>query len=110
MTVSQNLQTRYKVSWTSAFGAAAHSFRFKRDRGGLYLPIICYIWTDPRDGFWLPALHLLDGRAVAIGAHCSPDSPPLSTEMQGRQVLPTSAENSTQTSNILERIILEWTW
>ncbi|MEQ2234532.1 hypothetical protein ILYODFUR_032650, partial [Ilyodon furcidens] len=98
MTVSHNLQTRYKVPWTSAFGAVAHTFRIKRERGGLYLPIICYIWTDPKDGFWLPALHLLDGRAVAIGTHGSPDSPPRGTEVQGSTVSTTTAASCTQSS------------
>ncbi|MEQ2194628.1 hypothetical protein XENOCAPTIV_000657, partial [Xenoophorus captivus] len=98
MTVSQNLQTRYKVVWTSPFGAAPHTFRIKREWGGLYLPIISYIWQDPQDGFWLPALHLLDGRAVAIGTHGSPDSSPRVTEVQGCQVSTTTAECGTQTS------------
>ncbi|MEQ2206956.1 hypothetical protein XENOCAPTIV_005286 [Xenoophorus captivus] len=90
--------TRYKVVWTSAFGAAPHTFRIKRERGGLYLPIINYIWQDPQDGFWLPALHLLDGRALAIGTHGSPDSPPRVTDVQGCQVSTTIAECGTQTS------------
>ncbi|MEQ2240959.1 hypothetical protein ILYODFUR_020433 [Ilyodon furcidens] len=96
MTMSQNIQTRYQVIWTSAFGAAAHTFRIKKWQGGLYLPIISSIWGDPTDGFWLPALHLLDGRVVAIGAHGSPD--PRATEVQGHQVSTTTAESSTQTS------------
>ncbi|MEQ2257583.1 hypothetical protein ILYODFUR_036220 [Ilyodon furcidens] len=98
MTMSQNLHARYKVTWTSAFGAAAHTFRIKTQQGGMYLPIISYIWRDPKDGFWLPTLHLLDGRVVAIGAHGSPDSPPRGTEVQGCQVSITTAESSTQTS------------
>ncbi|MEQ2192819.1 hypothetical protein XENOCAPTIV_017811, partial [Xenoophorus captivus] len=98
MTMSQNLQTRYKVTWTSAFGAAAHTFRIKTQQGGMYLPIISYIWRYPKDGFWLPTLHLLDERVVAIDAHGSPDSPPRGTEVQGCQVSTTTAESSTQTS------------
>ncbi|MEQ2162962.1 hypothetical protein GOODEAATRI_025355 [Goodea atripinnis] len=49
MTMSQTLQTRYKVTWTSAFGAAAHTFRIKTQQGGMYLPIISYVWEDPKD-------------------------------------------------------------
>ncbi|MEQ2213444.1 hypothetical protein XENOCAPTIV_015130, partial [Xenoophorus captivus] len=98
MTMSQNFQTRYKVTWTSAFGAAAHTFRIKTQQGGIYLPIISYIWEDPKDRFWLPTLHLLDGRVVAIGAHSSPDSPPQGTDVKGCQVSITTAEGSTQTS------------
>ncbi|MEQ2193654.1 hypothetical protein XENOCAPTIV_008139 [Xenoophorus captivus] len=98
MTMSQNLQTGYKVTWTSAFGAATHTFRIKTQQGGMYLPIISYNWEDPKDGFWLPTLHLLDGRVVAIGAHSSPDSPPQGTDVKGCQVSITTAEGSTQTS------------
>ncbi|MEQ2219604.1 hypothetical protein XENOCAPTIV_020696 [Xenoophorus captivus] len=98
MTMSQTLQTRYKVTWTLAFGAAAHTFRIKTQQGGMYLPIISYIWEDPKDGFWLPTLHLLDGRVVAIGTHSSPDSPPQGTDVKGCQVAITPAEGSTQTS------------
>ncbi|MEQ2199049.1 hypothetical protein XENOCAPTIV_023670 [Xenoophorus captivus] len=98
MTMSQTLQTRYKVTWTSAFGAAAHTFRIKTQQGGMYLPIISYIWEDPKDGFWLPTLHLLDGRVVAVGTHSSPDSPPPGTDVKGCQVSITTAEGSTQTS------------
>ncbi|MEQ2213754.1 hypothetical protein XENOCAPTIV_020362 [Xenoophorus captivus] len=90
--------THYKVIWTSAFGAAARTFKIRPWQGGLYLPIISYIWRDPTDGFWLPTLHLLDGRVVAIGAHGSPDSPPQVTEVQVRQVSTTTTESSTQTS------------
>ncbi|MEQ2160516.1 hypothetical protein GOODEAATRI_034664 [Goodea atripinnis] len=64
----------------------------------MYLPIISYIWRDPKDGFWLPTLHLLDGRVVSIGTHGSPDSPPQGTEVQGCQVSITTAESSAQTS------------
>ncbi|MEQ2202214.1 hypothetical protein XENOCAPTIV_027755, partial [Xenoophorus captivus] len=98
MTLSQDLQTRYQVIWTSAFGAAARTFKIRPWQGGLYLPIISYIWRDPTDGFWLPTLHLLDGRVVAIGAHGSPDSPPRVTVVQVRQVSTTTTESSTQTS------------
>ncbi|KAK5621628.1 hypothetical protein CRENBAI_023893 [Crenichthys baileyi] len=98
MTTSQTLQTRYKVTWTSAFGAAAHTFRIKTQEGGMYLPIISYVWEDPKDRFWLPTLHLLDGRVVAVGTHSSPDSPPPGTDVKGCQVSITTAESSTQTS------------
>ncbi|MEQ2198816.1 hypothetical protein XENOCAPTIV_018909, partial [Xenoophorus captivus] len=98
ITMSQNLQAQYKVTWTSAFGAAAHTFKIKTQQGGMYLPIISYIWEDPKDGFWLPTLHLLDGRVVAIGAHGSPDLPPQGTEVKECQVSNTTAEGSTQTS------------
>ncbi|MEQ2202089.1 hypothetical protein XENOCAPTIV_024021 [Xenoophorus captivus] len=91
-------RTRCQVIWTSAFGAAARTFKIRPWQGGLYLPIISYIWRDPTDGFWLPTLHLLDGRVVAIGAHGSPDSPPRVTEVQVRQVSTTTTESSTQTS------------
>ncbi|MEQ2214021.1 hypothetical protein XENOCAPTIV_026228 [Xenoophorus captivus] len=98
MTMSHNLQMRYQVVWTSAFGAAANTFRIKRWQGGMYLPIISAIWRDPTDGFWLPTLQLLDGRVVAIGTHGSPDSSPRSVEVQGHQVSTTTLESSTQTS------------
>ncbi|MEQ2213030.1 hypothetical protein XENOCAPTIV_008662, partial [Xenoophorus captivus] len=98
MTMSHNLQTRYQVVWTSAFGAAANTFKIKRWQGGMYLPIISAIWRDPTDGFWLPTLQLLDGRVVAIGTHGSPDSSPRSVEVQGHQVSTTTSESSTQTS------------
>ncbi|MEQ2309451.1 hypothetical protein AMECASPLE_038832 [Ameca splendens] len=64
----------------------------------MYLPIISYIWRDPKDGFRLPTLHLLDARVVAVGAHGSPDSPPRGTEVQRCRVSTTTAESSTQTS------------
>ncbi|MEQ2193168.1 hypothetical protein XENOCAPTIV_025218 [Xenoophorus captivus] len=97
MTISQTFQTRYKVTWTLAFGAAAHTFRIQTQPWGMYLPIISYIWEDPKDSFWLPTLHLLDGRIVAIGTHSSPDSPPSATDVKGCQVSITTAEGSTQT-------------
>ncbi|MEQ2213498.1 hypothetical protein XENOCAPTIV_015993 [Xenoophorus captivus] len=96
-TISEPVQTRYKVTWTSAFGAAAHTFRIKTQQGGMYLPIISYIWEDPKDLFWLPTLHLLDGRVVAVGTHSSPDLPPPGTDVKGCQVSITTAESSTQT-------------
>ncbi|MEQ2290075.1 hypothetical protein AMECASPLE_039665 [Ameca splendens] len=98
MTMSHNLQTRYQVVWTSAFGAAANTFKIKRWQGGMYLSIISAIWRDPTDGFWLPTLQLLDGRVVAIGTHGSPDSSPWSVEVQGHQVSTTTSESGTQTS------------
>ncbi|MEQ2241856.1 hypothetical protein ILYODFUR_029707 [Ilyodon furcidens] len=64
----------------------------------MYLPIISYIWEDPKDRFWLPTLHLLDGRVVAVGTHSSPDLPPPGTDVKGCQVSITTAEGSTQTS------------
>ncbi|KAK5621041.1 hypothetical protein CRENBAI_015132, partial [Crenichthys baileyi] len=91
-------QFRYKATWTSAFGAAAHTFRIKTLPGGMYLPFISYIWEDPKDRFWLPTLHLLDGRVVAVGTHSSPDSPPQGTDVKGCQVSITTAEGSSQTS------------
>ncbi|MEQ2215868.1 hypothetical protein XENOCAPTIV_007047, partial [Xenoophorus captivus] len=107
MTLSQDLQTRYQVIWTSAFGAAAHTFKIKTWQGGLYFPIISYIWRDPTEGFWLPTLHLLEGRVVAIGAHGSTDSLPRVTKVQGRQVLTTTAESSTQTSVTTKTVICQ---
>ncbi|MEQ2199986.1 hypothetical protein XENOCAPTIV_019009, partial [Xenoophorus captivus] len=98
MTMSQTLQTRYKVTWTSAFGAATHTLRINTQQGVMYLPIISYIWEDPKDRFWLPTLHLLDGRVVAVGTHSSPDLPPPGTDVKGCQVSITTAEGSTQTS------------
>ncbi|MEQ2201252.1 hypothetical protein XENOCAPTIV_009743 [Xenoophorus captivus] len=98
MTMSQTVQTRYKVTWTSAFGAAAHTFRIKTQQGGMYLLIISYIWEDPKDRFWLPTLHLLNGRVVAVGTHSSPDSPPPGTDVKGCQVSVTTAEGSTQST------------
>ncbi|KAK5621354.1 hypothetical protein CRENBAI_009300 [Crenichthys baileyi] len=98
MTTSQNLQTRYKGTWTLAYGAAAYTFRIKTQQGGMYLPIISCIWEDPQDRFWLPTLHLLDGRVVAVGTHRSPDSPPPGTDVKGCQVSITTADGSAQTS------------
>ncbi|MEQ2204798.1 hypothetical protein XENOCAPTIV_018662 [Xenoophorus captivus] len=98
MTMSQTLQTRYNVTWTSAFGTAAHTFRIKTQQGGMYLPIISYVWEDPKDRFLLPTLHLLDGMVVAVGTHSSPDSPTPGTDIKGCQVSITTAEGSTQTS------------
>ncbi|MEQ2210394.1 hypothetical protein XENOCAPTIV_012798 [Xenoophorus captivus] len=96
--IGEGVSTRYKVTWTSAFGAAAHTFRIKTQQGGMYRPNISYIWEDPKDRFWLPTLHLLDGRVVAVGTHSSPDSPPPGTNVKGCQVSITTAEGSTQTS------------
>ncbi|KAK5612421.1 hypothetical protein CRENBAI_020611 [Crenichthys baileyi] len=96
MTMSQTLQTRYKVTWR--FGATAHTFRIKTRPWGMYLPIICYILEDPKDRFWLHTLHLLNRRIVGIGTHSSPDSPPPGTDDKGCQVSITTAESSTQTS------------
>ncbi|MEQ2215445.1 hypothetical protein XENOCAPTIV_001153, partial [Xenoophorus captivus] len=104
MTMSQTLQTRYKVTWTSAFRAAVHTFRIKTQKGGMYLPIISYIWEDPKDRFWLPTLHLLDGRVVAVGTHSSPDSAPPGTDVKGWQVSVTTAEGSTQASVITKTV------
>ncbi|MEQ2301663.1 hypothetical protein AMECASPLE_038386 [Ameca splendens] len=64
----------------------------------MYLPIISYTWEDPKDRFWLPTLHLLDGRVVAVGTRSSPDSPPPGTNVKGCQVSIITAEGSTQTS------------
>ncbi|KAK5600782.1 hypothetical protein CRENBAI_010268 [Crenichthys baileyi] len=64
----------------------------------MYLPIISCIWEDPQDRFWLPTLHLLDGRVVAVGTHSSPDSAPPGTDIKGCQVSITRAGGSTQTS------------
>ncbi|MEQ2304544.1 hypothetical protein AMECASPLE_028176 [Ameca splendens] len=98
MTISQTLQTRYKMTWTSAFEAAAHTFRIQTHSWGMYLPIISYIWEDPKDRLWLPTLHLLDGRIVSVGTPSSPDSPPPDTDDKGCQVSITTVNSSTQTS------------
>ncbi|MEQ2209930.1 hypothetical protein XENOCAPTIV_006103, partial [Xenoophorus captivus] len=65
---------------------------------GMYLPIISYIWEDPKDRFWLPTLHLLDRRIVAVGTLSSPDLPPPGTDDKGCQVSITTPEGSTHTS------------
>ncbi|MEQ2209008.1 hypothetical protein XENOCAPTIV_022266 [Xenoophorus captivus] len=80
------------------YSAASPDASIKTQQGGMYLPVISYIWKDPKDGFWLPTLRLLDGRVVAIGAHGSSDSPPRGTEVKGCQVAITTAEAGTQTS------------
>ncbi|MEQ2254053.1 hypothetical protein ILYODFUR_038916 [Ilyodon furcidens] len=98
MTVSKDLQSRYKVAWTSAYGTVGYNYRIRRAQGGLYLPIVCYIWEDPNRGFWLPVLHLLDGRAVAIGTHGPPGSPHWEAEVQEHIVSTTTTDKTTQTS------------
>ncbi|MEQ2196568.1 hypothetical protein XENOCAPTIV_003803 [Xenoophorus captivus] len=98
LTMSQTLQTRYKVTWTSAFGVAARNLPIQTHSWEMYLPIISYIWGDPKDRFWSPTLHLLNGRIVAVGTHNYLDLPPSGTDDKGCQMSVTTEESSPQTS------------